>query len=97
MKPRVLVVDDSMVIRRSLRSALMQSGEIEEVELVASGRAALASLETGLPDVILLDVVMPGMDGLETLKEIRARHASLPVIMFSSLTRHAAKETIAEK
>ena len=69
--PRVLVVDDEPDIRTLLRIALERSSDLEVV-VVGSGADALTALEGGAFDVVLLDVMMPGMDGLETLERLRA-------------------------
>jgi two-component system response regulator AtoC len=79
---RILVVDDSESARSYLRSWLAQQGY--RVDVAEDGRRALALLEQGLaPDLVLLDVMMPGLDGLETLREIRERASRLPVVMIS--------------
>jgi CheY-like chemotaxis protein len=75
----VLVVDDESAVRQAVDEVLTSRGY--EVLLAASGPEALATLETITPDVVLLDVTMPGMDGVEVLRRIVARHPSLPVIM----------------
>ncbi len=79
---RVLVVDDAEGIRSYLASLLALRGF--EVDTAEDGRSALALLESGAaPDVVILDVMMPGLDGISTLKRIRAEHPSLPVVMLS--------------
>ena len=83
---RVLVVDDSEGIRGFLASLLELRGY--QVDTAESGRAALALLEAGAaPDAILLDVMMPGLDGLATLARIRELDATLPVIVLSVVGR----------
>ncbi len=79
---RILVVDDAEGIRTYLANLLELLGY--DVDSAEDGRCALALLEGGAaPDLILLDVMMPGTDGLETLRRIRERHAGTPVIMLS--------------
>ena len=79
---RVLVVDDAEGIRTYLASLLEIKGY--EVDTAEDGRRALALLEGGAaPDAIVLDVMMPGMDGVETLQRIRALDEHVPVIMLS--------------
>ncbi len=79
---KVLVIDDAEVIRTYLQSLLPTRGY--DVLLAADGPAALALLEGGTrPDVIICDIMMPQMDGIETLRRIKALDASLPVIMLS--------------
>jgi two-component system nitrogen regulation response regulator NtrX len=78
---QVLVVDDEQDIRFSLRGILEDEGcEVLEAE---SGEAALELLETASPDLVLLDIWLTGMDGLEVLERIRERSRDLPVIMIS--------------
>lgn len=81
---RILVVDDERVNREILSRMLSRLGY--EVWTAVSGDDALRRLESGLPDLILLDVIMEGMDGFDVLREIRNRyrHAELPVIMVTA-------------
>ena len=87
---RVLVVDDSVVIRKVLTEALATDAGIEVVGGAADGNIALSKIELLKPDLITLDVEMPGISGLETLIAIRKIHPKLPVIMFSTLTERGA-------
>lgn len=90
MKPtRVLLVDDHALVRAGIRALI---GMIENVEVVGeagSGDEALPLIETLQPDLILLDITMPGMNGLEVLSEIKVRYPKVSVIM---LTMHEARE-----
>jgi two-component system, chemotaxis family, protein-glutamate methylesterase/glutaminase len=90
---RVLVVDDSVVIRHLLRQALEEDPAIEVVGAEANGVAALARIPQVRPDLITLDIEMPVMDGLETLRHIRQRHPRLRTIMFSTLTSKGGSAT----
>ncbi|BEP15086.1 chemotaxis response regulator protein-glutamate methylesterase [Acidothermaceae bacterium B102] len=93
-KIAVLVVDDSVVARRLVTTALQSDPEIEVVGTASSGRLCLDKIAQLNPDLVTLDIEMPDMDGLETLKELRRRHPKLPVIMFSSLTERGAAITL---
>jgi two-component system chemotaxis response regulator CheB len=93
-KIRVLVVDDAVVVRRIMSDLLGADPEIEVVGTAANGRIALQKLKQLSPDLITLDVEMPDMDGLETLKAIRKTHPRLPVIMLSAHTARAAAATL---
>ena len=81
MKPRILVIDDEAAIRDSLRMIL----EYERYEFVgaASGPEGVAVIKRDPPNMVLLDIKMPGMNGLETLAEIRKNEEALPVAMIS--------------
>ena len=70
-KIRVLVVDDSVVIRRMVSDVLSGEADIEVVGAAADGRIALQKIDQVNPDILTLDVEMPVMDGLETLKQLR--------------------------
>lgn len=91
---RVLVVDDSVVVRRVLTDALAADPAIEVVGAATDGRAALTKIPLLNPNLITLDVEMPVMSGLETLREIRRLYPKLPVIMFSTLTERGAATTL---
>lgn len=91
---RVLVVDDAVVMRRVISEALAQDASIEVVGTAANGRIALAKLDQALPDIVTLDVEMPEMDGVQTVREIRRKFPRLPVIMFSTLTQRGAVTTL---
>ena len=93
-RTRVLVVDDAVVVRRMLTDVLSAEADIEVSGVAANGRIALQKIAQGLPDVVTLDVEMPEMDGLETLREIRKTWPKLPVIMFSTLTERGAAATL---
>lgn len=85
-KIRVLVVDDSVVIRRMVSDVLSGEPDIEVAGAAADGRIALQKIDQVNPDILTLDVEMPVLDGLETLRQLRKTHRHLPVIMFSTLT-----------
>ncbi len=91
---RVLIVDDSVIVRKVLSEVLSAHPGTEVAGTAASGDLALAKLDQIKPDVITLDIEMPGRNGLETLAEIRKRYPKLPVIMFSTLTERGGKATL---
>jgi CheY-like chemotaxis protein len=81
---RVLVVDDQAVVRDATRSLLEATGDFEAVGEAASGDEALTAIEQLEPDLVLLDVRMPEMDGIEIAERIRAaRHHPVVVLMSS--------------
>jgi two-component system, chemotaxis family, protein-glutamate methylesterase/glutaminase len=91
---RVLVVDDSVVIRRLLSDTLGADPALQVVGTASDGRIALARIELLKPDLVTLDIEMPVMNGLETLAELRKLYPRLPVIMFSTLTERGATATL---
>jgi two-component system, chemotaxis family, protein-glutamate methylesterase/glutaminase len=91
---RVLIVDDAVVIRRLVGDVLGADPEIEVVGVAANGRIALQKISQCNPDVVTMDVEMPDMDGIETVREIRKIWPKLPVIMFSTLTERGAGATL---
>ncbi len=93
-KIRVLVVDDAVVFRRLVSDELSRDPSLEVVGTAANGRIALARMTQVSPDVVILDVEMPDMDGLATLKELRKTYPRLTVIMFSALTERGAEATL---
>ncbi|MEO6714779.1 MAG: chemotaxis response regulator protein-glutamate methylesterase [Mycobacteriales bacterium] len=93
-KVTVLVVDDSVVVRRLVINALSIDPDIVVVGTASSGRLALQKITQLKPDVVTLDVEMPDMNGLEALVELRKTHSRLPVIMFSTVTERGASATL---
>jgi two-component system chemotaxis response regulator CheB len=93
-KVRVLVVDDSAVMRKIIASALQKEPLIEVVGFAANGLEAIKAIQTCKPDVVTLDIEMPEMDGLTALREIRKSDKYLPIIMFSSLTHKGAQAAV---
>ena len=91
---RVLVVDDAVVVRRLVSGVLDAEPDLEVVGTAPNGRIALAKIPMVKPDIVILDVEMPVMGGLETLKAIRQSYRDLPVIMFSALTERGATTTL---
>jgi two-component system, OmpR family, response regulator MprA len=80
---KILVVDDERAVRESLRRALELEGY--EIELADDGTAALETLETsGEPDAMILDVLMPGLDGLEVARRVRRGGSRLPILMLTA-------------
>ena len=91
---RVMVVDDSVVIRRLVTQALEQDTTIEVVGTASNGAIGLQRIPQFNPDVITLDIEMPDMNGLEMLRRIRREYPQLRVIMFSTLTERGAGVTL---
>jgi two-component system chemotaxis response regulator CheB len=91
---RVLIVDDSAAMRSLLRTVIAKDAALEVAGTVADGAAALAAIDALHPDLMLLDVEMPVMDGLTTLRQLRARGNRMPVIMCSSLTQQGARVAV---
>ncbi len=91
---RVLIVDDAVVVRRMVSDVLAADPEIEVVGTAANGRIALQKITQVNPDLLTLDVEMPEMDGLQTLKALRETYRDLPVIMFSTLTERGGTATL---
>jgi DNA-binding response OmpR family regulator len=79
---RILVVDDEESIRELYRADLAEEGY--EIDLAADGLQALHRLASFRPDLVTLDVKMPGIDGIETLRRIRERNTTIPVILVTA-------------
>jgi DNA-binding response OmpR family regulator len=88
--PRVLIVDDSSTVRVQLRRTLMRAGY--EVVLAANGRAGLAEAQQQPPDLVILDIQMPDIDGYTVCQELKRMGSPLnttPIIFLTSLESHA--------
>ncbi len=81
-KPRVLVVDDDKAVRESLRRSLEFNGY--DVSLAADGAEALAGIASAAPDVVVMDVMMPRLDGLETTKALRTAGNDVPILVLTA-------------
>src|ERR671922_305602 len=88
---KILVVDDERAVRESLRRALELEGY--DVDLAGDGLEGLARVEESQPDVLILDVLMPGMDGLEMCRRLRRGGNRLPVLMLTA--RDAVENRVA--
>ena len=93
-KIRILVVDDSVVVRRMVSDALASDPQLEIAGTAANGKIALAKIPQVNPDIVILDVEMPELDGIGTLVGIRKSLPALPVIMYSTLTQRGAEATL---
>lgn len=91
---RVLLVDDSAVVRRFVTETLQEEPDIVVAASAPNGSVALEHLEHELPDVVVLDVEMPVLDGLATLRQLRPRWPDIPVVMYSMLTQRGAAATL---
>ncbi len=81
-RPRVLVVDDDQAVRESLRRSLEFNGY--EVAMAADGAQALAGVGTSNPDVVIMDVMMPKLDGIEATKALRAAGNDVPILVLTA-------------
>lgn len=93
-KPRLLIVDDSVVLRRALTTVISRNSGFAVAGSASDGRIALMKIPLLHPDVIVLDVEMPEMGGLETLAAIRQTYPRLPVIMLNEPTPRGAAMTV---
>jgi two-component system chemotaxis response regulator CheB len=91
---RVLVVDDSVVVRRLVTDALSEDPAIEVIGSAANGRLALTKVAQLAPDLVTMDVEMPEMNGIEAVRELRRAGHHMPIIMFSTLTERGAEATL---
>lgn len=81
---RVLICDDHVIVRQGLRQLLSEAGDVEVSAEAADGPAALQRLRQGGIDVLLLDIALPGRDGLDVLRQVREEWPRLPVLMLST-------------
>ncbi|MEQ6903727.1 response regulator, partial [Nocardioides sp. YIM 152588] len=91
---RVLVVDDSALIRRLVTGILDEEPGVEVIGTAPNGRVALERIAQLRPDVVTLDIEMPELDGIATVRELRRTDRATPVIMFSTLTERGASATL---
>lgn len=89
---RVLVVDDDPDYRTMLRMQLEVRHRLEVVGEAGDGNEALSVLTRTVPDALVLDLMMPGMDGFETIGHVRERHPGLPVVAYTAVAGRQAQE-----
>ncbi|GAA1500492.1 response regulator transcription factor [Kitasatospora kazusensis] len=85
---RVLLVDDHQVVRRGLRTFLEVQDDIEVVGEAADGADGVARAQELLPDVVLMDLKMPGVDGIEALKLLKQQGSTARILIVTSFTEH---------
>ena len=91
---RVFVVDDSTFVRKAIVKVLHRDPDLRVVGEAASGAEALRTIASANPDVVTLDLAMPGLDGLQALRGLLAWRSDLPVLMLSAHTHEGAAATI---
>ena len=85
-KIKVLVADDHTILRQGIKSLLANEEEIEVIGEAKNGREALAIIEETLPDVILMDIAMPGLNGLEATRRIKKKFPRMKVLVLTMYT-----------
>ncbi len=81
---RVLIVDDHAMVRRGMRDFLDLHDDLEVVGEASDGDGALESAAALLPDVVVMDLMMPGLDGMAATAELKARHPAIEVVAITS-------------
>lgn len=84
MQPRIMIVDDAAFMRKKIRKILTANG-YSEIQESASGKEAIEAYAEYKPDLVTMDIIMPGMDGIATLQEIRSIDPDAKVIMISAM------------
>jgi len=90
----VLVVDDSAVVRTALRRMFASVPEVGRVEVAANGAIGLTKIRSIKPDIIILDLEMPEVDGREVLQTLKEEGNTIPVLVFSSVSERSARSVL---
>ena len=88
MSIKILLVDDQMLIREGIKSLLTLSEKVQVVAEATDGTEVIAAVEQNQPDIILLDLSMPKMDGIATLNHLKQHHIEVPVIILTTFDDH---------
>lgn len=91
---KILVVDDSVVFRTAIKTSLAESPEVNDVAVAGHGKIAVDKLKQEHFDAMTLDLEMPVMDGVETIKAVREFNKDIPIIIFSAQNLNAANKTL---
>ncbi len=92
-KIRVFLADDHLILREGIRSILEKVPDIEMIGEADNGNEAVAKVEQFAPDVVLMDITMPGLNGLEATRQIKQKHPSIKVLI---LTMHETDQYLSE-
>lgn len=84
MKIKVMIVDDQVILSEGIKTVLSSDSELDVIAIAADGVEALAAMEKEVPDVVLLDIRMPNMNGVVTTGEIKKRYPGVKVIMLTT-------------
>ena len=93
-KIKVLVVDDSALMRKIISDMINVEAEMEVIDTAKNGEELLMKIASMSPDVITLDIEMPKMNGIQTLKELKKNNINIPVIMLSSISKSGTESTM---
>lgn len=93
-KIRVFIVDDSVLIRRLLTMSLTEDPALDVIGFAVNGKLAVPKILDLRPDVVVMDVEMPEMTGVEAVKEVRKSGYKQPILMFSTVTKLASEATL---
>ena len=93
-KIKVIVVDDSALMRRIVTDMINAEAEMEVIDTARNGEELLAKIGNKIPDVITLDIEMPKMDGIATLKQMKKNNINIPVIVLSSISKTGTELTM---
>ncbi|MCP4694215.1 MAG: response regulator transcription factor, partial [Desulfobacterales bacterium] len=88
---KVLLADDHGIVRAGLRRIVEESGDMEVIAEAVDGREALSRVNDAPPDVAVIDISMPGMDGLEVISQLQLYHPELPILV---LTMHEEEQYV---
>ncbi len=91
---KILIIDDSIVFRTAIKTALLNSPAVSEVDVASNGKIGCEKLQYTKFDGVTLDLEMPVMDGIETIKKIRSFNKEIPIIIFSAQNINAANKTM---
>jgi two-component system, chemotaxis family, chemotaxis protein CheY len=90
---RILIADDNDVVRRALRGLIRHDENLAVVAEASSGHSALEAIRTLQPDLVCLDVLMPGLDGISILRTVREEHPAIRVVL---VTGQATAEVVTQ-